>query len=226
MRGKITMSRRDFLVLAGGTICTAMLPYNMAAASNRRHSDIKFIESSCEKEEKSPRKILICYASRCGSTGEVAEAIGQTMCGKGVSTEVRLIENVNTLSPYQAVIIGSAIRVGKWLPEAVDFVKKYQDTLSRMPVAYFLVCMTMRDDTIENRSKASAFLGPLYNLAPQVKPVDSGLFAGATDFKKLSFVNRSILKAKGIPEGDFRNWEAIRTWAVNVRPALLGITSS
>jgi hypothetical protein len=30
------------------------------------------------------------------------------------------------------------------------------------------------------------------------------------------------LKVKGAPEGDFRNWEAIRAWAAGVRPALWG----
>lgn len=221
MSGKNTMSRRDFLLLAGGAICTSVLPYNMVAASDGRQSGIQFIESTCENDEKMPGRILIAYASRCGSTGEVADAIGQTLCGTGVSADVRLVENVDVLSPYQAVILGSAIRIGKWLPEAVDFVKKHRDTLSRMPVAYFVVCISMRDDTIENRRTASAYLDPVYKLAPGVKPRDVGLFAGATDFKKLSFVHSSILKAKGIPEGDFRNWEAIRTWAASVRPALL-----
>lgn len=215
------MNRRDFLLLAGGTICMTMLPYKKVAASDGRQSTIKFVESTCGKDGKIPKRILIAYASRCGSTGKVAEAIGQTLCGTGISTEVRLVDNVKDLSPYQAVILGSAIRVGKLLPEAVAFVKKHQDTLRRIPVAYFVVCVTMRDDTIENRRTASAFLDPLCKLAPRVKPVDRGLFAGATDFRKLSFVHRSILKAKGIPEGDFRNWEAIRTWTLKVRPELV-----
>lgn len=220
MNGKVTMSRRDFLILAGGTICTTLLPCSAVAASVGRKPATKFIESTCEKEGNIQRKILIAYASRCGSTGEVADTIGRTLCGTGVSTEVRLVEDLNDLSPYQAVILGSAVRVGKWLPEAAAFVKKHRDALSRMPVAYFVVCMTMKDDTLENRRKASAFLDPVRKLAPRVKPVGTGLFAGATDFRKLSFVQRSILKSKGIPDGDFRNWDAIRAWAVNLRPAI------
>ena len=225
MNEKSKINRRDFLILAGGTICMSMLPYNKVSASDWEQSGIKFIESTCGKDGNMPGRILIAYASRCGSTGEIAEAIGQTLCGTGVPTDVRLVKNVDVLSPYHAVILGSAVRAGKWLPEAVAFVKKHQDTLSRIPLAYFVVCMAMKDDTIENRRRASAFLDPLYEAAPLVKPVDTGLFAGATDFNKLSFINRSILKAKGIPEGDFRNWDAIRTWTVNVRPALLGVTS-
>ena len=165
-------------------------------------------------------KLLITYGSRCGSTGGVAEAIGQVLCEEGVAVDVRLVKNVNDLSPYQAVIVGSAIRMGKWLPEVVEFVKTHQDTLSRVPVAYFTVCLTMKDDTVENRRKALAYLDPVRKQLPQVKPVDIGLFAGAVDYKKLSFAYSLLLKVMGAPEGDFRNWEAIRTWGAGRRPAL------
>jgi menaquinone-dependent protoporphyrinogen oxidase len=87
-------------------------------------------------------------------------------------------------------------------------------------VTYFVVCLTMKDDTADNRRKALAFLDPVRKQVPQVKPVDIGLFAGAVDFNKLSFVYSLMLKVKGAPEGDFRNWETIRTWATSIRPAL------
>jgi menaquinone-dependent protoporphyrinogen oxidase len=166
------------------------------------------------------KRILITYGSRCGSTGGVAEAIGQVLSKAGTGVDVCPVKDVNDLTPYQAVIAGSAIRMGKWLPEAVAFVKTHQNTLSRLPVAYFAVCLTMRDDTVENRRKSLGFLDPVCKQFPQVKPVDIGLFAGAVDYKKLSFAYSLILKVKGAPEGDFRNWDAIRTWAAGVSPML------
>jgi menaquinone-dependent protoporphyrinogen oxidase len=75
----------------------------------------------------------------------------------------------------------------------------------------------MKDDTAENRRKVLAYLDPVRKQAPQINPVDIGLFAGALDYKKLSLAYRLILKVMGAPEGDFRNWEAIRTWATGVR---------
>jgi menaquinone-dependent protoporphyrinogen oxidase len=199
-----------------------MLPYKMAASSDTRQSTVEFIESTCGKDEKMKNRILIAYASRCGSTGGVADAIGKSLCETGASVDVRLVGNMNDLSPYQAVIVGSAIRMGRWLPEAVAFVKKHQDTLGRLPVAYFAVCMTMRDDTLEKRRKVLAYLDPVRKQTPQINPLDIGLFAGAVDYQKLSLAYRLILKMVGAPEGDFRNWAGIRTWAAGVRPALLG----
>ena len=222
MSGKTEISRRGFLILVGGAISASALPYDRLTALDTRQSVAEFIESRGEKDKKMKSKLLIAYASRCGSTGGVAEAIGKALGETGAAVDVRLVENVNDLSPYRAVIVGSAIRMGKWLPEAVEFVKTHQDKLSRVPVAYFVVCLTMKDDTLENRRKALAYLDPVRKQVPQVKPLDIGLFAGAIDFNKLSFVYSLILKVKGAHEGDFRNWEAIRTWAAGMCPALWG----
>jgi menaquinone-dependent protoporphyrinogen oxidase len=166
------------------------------------------------------KRILIAYASRCGPTGDIAETIGQTLCRSQAATEVRLIENVDDPGPYDAVILGSAIRAGTWLHVATGFVKNHQDTLRRMPVAYFVACTAMRDNTPEIRRKALAYLDPLFQSVPEVKPIDTGLFAGAVDYKKLSFFQRTVLKAKEIPEGDFCNFKEIRAWALKLHPAI------
>jgi len=143
------------------------------------------------------------------------------LCGTGASVDVRLVENVKDLSPYQAVIVGSAIRRGNWLPEATAFVKSNQDTLSRLHIAYFVVCLTMKDGTPENRDKALAYLDPVRKDAPKIIPAAVGLFPGVLDFSKLSFVNQSVFKAKGVSEGDYRNLAAEKGWASNVGPALV-----
>jgi menaquinone-dependent protoporphyrinogen oxidase len=163
-------------------------------------------------------KILVAYASRTGSTGEVAEAIGQVLCEAGAAVDVRSAKEVTDLSPYRAVIVGSAIRVGKWLPEVLRFVERHGEALSRMPVAYFAVCLTLKEDTEENRREVSAYLDPVCEI---VQPVDVGLFAGAMDYSKLPFILRLVMKAMKSPKGDFRDWEAIRAWANRVHDRLI-----
>jgi menaquinone-dependent protoporphyrinogen oxidase len=214
------MSRREFLLLSAGAICTSILFHETVGAASEK-TGTEFIESSCQNAGAMKKRVLISYASRCGSTGGVAEAIGQVLCEMGASADIRLIGNVNDLSPYHAVIVGSAIRRGKWLPEAVGFVKDNQEILGRLPIAYFAVCLTMKDNTAENRSKVMAYLDPVRKEAPKIQPVAVGLFPGAVDFSKLSFVEKTMLQAKGASEGDYRDWSAVKAWASVVGPMLL-----
>jgi menaquinone-dependent protoporphyrinogen oxidase len=218
MNEQSKISRRRFLMLAGGAVGASALACGGLATLGLRQPAIEYIESDCGKEENMKDKILVAYASRAGSTGEVAEAIGQVLCEAGAAVDVRLAKEVTDLSPYRAVVVGSGIRVGKWLPEAVQFVERYQEALSRVPVAYFLVCLTLKEDTEENRRTVAAYLDPVRDL---VQPVDVGLFAGAMDYAKLPFIFRLMMKAMKSPEGDFRDWEAIRDWADQVRARLV-----
>lgn len=75
----------------------------------------------------------------------------------------------------------------------------------------------MNEQTRITREVAS-YLDPVREV---VQPVEVGLFAGAMDYSKLPFILRLMMKAMGSPEGDFRDWEAIRTWATGLRPLLL-----
>jgi len=207
------MGRRDFLALTGGIIGTLSLGSISAAGSSYAASFV-FPETRCgDKNNNMAKKILVAYVSEYGSTGGVAEAIGKELCSKGAKADVSLMRNVKNLSSYQGVVVGSAIYRGKWMPEAMNFVKANSEILSQIPVAYFMVCMTMHQPSEENRRIALAYLDPVLQTIPQVKPVDIEPFAGAMHYSNLPWLNKKIIQSKGVPEGDFRNWEAIRAWA-------------
>ena len=214
------MDRRRFLLATSGATLALLVQGGMARVAVAQASQ-EFIETTCAKEANPAKRVLIAYASKCGSTGSVAEAMGRQLCTLGASVDVRLAKNVKDLSPYQAVIVGSAIRAGRWLGAARDFVTDNQDALSRVPVAYFLVCFTMRDDTPQNREKALAYLDPVREDAPRVKPLAVGLFPGVVDYNKLGFMHRTILSAKGVTEGDYRNPTAVKSWASDLEPKLV-----
>ena len=170
-----------------------------------------------------PDKILVAYASRLGSTAGVAEAIGKTLMENGAEVEVRRMEDVSDLTPYGAVVAGSAIRGKQWLPEAMQFLQQNQAALRQKPFAAFLVCMTLGMKNGEKyRSHVASFLDPVRAL---VKPVSTGLFAGVLDIGKIeSFSNRLKFRLSvmfGVwQEGDHRDWNAIREWATSLDPLL------
>jgi menaquinone-dependent protoporphyrinogen oxidase len=168
-------------------------------------------------------KVLVTYASRTGSTAEVAQAISKTLMDGGVQVDTLPMSEVKDLSSYRAVIAGSAIRKSKWLPEAVQFVRAHQETLRHKSFAMFTVCITLAMSNNEQyRSAVSGWVEPIRSL---VRPLSEGLFAGRLDFSRLPFNWDTLMLratvAMGIfPHGDHRDWKAIRKWAESLKPVL------
>jgi len=209
-------SRRSFLVLLGGAIGTISLG-SVPFAGWSHGAAIEFPESKCGGKAKMDKKVLVAYASKYGSTGGVADAIGKELCNRGAAVDVCMLKNIGDLNPYRSVVVGSAIYRGKWLPEAVDFVERNRGVLGQVPVAYFLVCITMSEPTEENRRKVLAYLDPVLKAVPQVQPLKIGAFAGALDYSNLSGPIKVIMKLKGAPEGDFRPWDVIQAWTTGLQ---------
>lgn len=156
-----------------------------------------------------PRRLLVAYASRAGSTAEVAEKVGETLKGLGFDVDIRSVKEVTSVDEYGGIIIGSAVRMFKLLPETIKFAKKFKEAIKDKPVAYFIVCLLMKDDNEKTRSQALEYLKPLLEIK---EPVSIGLFGGKMDYSRLPFIWRILFKGK-IPEGDFRDWQKITDWA-------------
>lgn len=168
-------------------------------------------------------KILVTYASRLGSTVGVAQAIGKTLSENGASVDVLPMQDVQNLAPYRAVVAGSAIRGGEWLPEAIQFVQTHRAELTQKPFATFLVCMTLSMKNGQYREHVATWLEPVRAL---VRPVSEGLFAGVLDIKKISSLSDRIKFRLSVAfgvwqEGDHRDWNAICAWANDLHPLLL-----
>ena len=161
--------------------------------------------------------VLIAYATKHGGTEGVAQAIGKAFSEEGARAEVKSVHEVEELSGYRAVVLGSPLYSGKVLPEVVSFAKQHGSELSAMPLALFFVCLTMARPSEKGVQKVVKQTRPLGEL---VRPTDVGLFAGSIDYSSLGFYDRMLVKLTKIPEGDFRNWRVIERWAKDLLPQL------
>ena len=204
------LSRRDFLKAAGLTLTVASVSCSGLGYAAVRTPNVETQEQLFGKDHPMNNRILVTYATRAGSTVEVAAAIGETLSQRGFKVDLKPVRKAPSLDGYQAVILGSAIRMGNWLPEAVDFVKTNQQALNRMPVALFTVHILNTGNDETSRATRLAYLDSVRLL---LKPVDEVFFAGEIDPAKLSFVDRLLVKIVKSPIGDLRDWDKIRSWA-------------
>jgi len=154
------------------------------------------------------RTILVAYGTKHGSTRDVADAVAETLQRVGLDADALPAAQVKDLSPYAGVVIGGAIYMGRWHPDAVEFLAQHRHALATMPLAVFgLGPRTMEEhDVEESRSQLVKALAKV----PEVDPYAVAVFGGVIDPHVLRFpLNR-------LPASDARDWDAIRNWATEV----------
>lgn len=194
------------------------------------------------------KKVLLAYATKSGSTAEVAEFIGKEIVKAGAEVEVLPIRDDIDLRAYDAVLVGGPMIMG-WHTQAVRFLQKNRAVLMQKPLACFIMAMSLTKMTDENRLPFPVFqdprlakpakepgklsfkenyatvwnyLKPLRSRSAGIEPVSVAFFGGKLDLGQLSFFNKLfVLLVIGVTPGDYRNWEAMRTWTASLLPTLI-----
>ena len=206
------VSRRKFIKLAGSALGAGVLTCGGGALLGlRTPSSVKFPEQSlCAGQGK---KILVAYASKCGSTAEISHIITESLCSSGLSVELNKASSVKNLEDYQGVVLGTAIYMSSPLKEATNFIEDFGSQLAKIPFAIFDVCLTMKDATPENQRIALDYLKPMTDI---VSPIKTGAFSGRIELASLPPLYRMFAQADNegiLAEGDYRDWKAISDWA-------------
>jgi menaquinone-dependent protoporphyrinogen oxidase len=162
-------------------------------------------------ESTMARSILVAYATHCGSTQEVAEAIADVLREPGVAVDVWPVEDVRSVEGYSAVVVGSAVHRGHLLPHAIAFVRGFSSRLREVPVALF--CMRISSPTPRSRHA--------YRVAVReyIQPVSEVSFTGRFDKRGAALLMPRLL-ACVVPAIDRRDWGAICRWAHDLRVVL------
>jgi menaquinone-dependent protoporphyrinogen oxidase len=161
-------------------------------------------------------KILVAAASKHGATEGIAEAIGTELVSRGMTVTVAPVDRVGSAAGYDAVVLGSAVYLGKWMKPAKEFATRESATLSSIPVWLFSsgpIGAAAADPDPGDRRQGD-------EIAKAIGARDHRLFAGKLDRERLSLLERAPVRMAKLPDGDFRPWDEIRAWAAEIAEAL------
>ncbi|QOR35166.1 flavodoxin domain-containing protein [Clostridium sp. 'deep sea'] len=161
------------------------------------------------------KKVLVAYGSKRGSTAEIAEKIGERLKQKGFKIDVLDAGKVKDLTPYNKIILGSSVYIGFWHKKAVGFLKKNIASLEKLPVWLYICGPTSPGDPIE-QINGRFYPKSLQPVIERIRPQEITCFGGKLVLKTLNPFEKWIVKNVKATEGDFRDWQAITSWADNL----------
>lgn len=157
------------------------------------------------------RTVLVAFASKAGATREIAEAVAAEITAAGHRVTVRAAAEVDDVTPYDAVVLGSAVYLGRWRREAVRFLRRHRGALAGRPVWLFQSGPCGAADAARRQPAPTA----VRRLAERVGARQPMTFGGRLDVATATGpLSRGM--AKGELGGDWRDWDAIRGWAAGV----------
>lgn len=161
-------------------------------------------------------RILVAYATRMGSTAEIAQTIGRELAQHGLQVTVSPCAEAGSVGAYDAVFLGTGVYLGRWDPEAVAYLDAQAADLTKRPTWLFQsgpVGEGAEDEQIPTPHKV---LKRIRRLGIE-RPVT---FGGRLDRSTATDPLAHWLTT-GALAGDYRDWDRIRTWAAGKADELL-----
>jgi len=163
----------------------------------------------------SASRVLVTAASRHESTMEIASAIGVELARAGLEVQVHPVDEVRDLDGADAVVLGSGVYMGRWLPPALEFAARNRDALRARPLWLFSSGPTGAPPTPAEDDTAD-----LSELTDDLGARAHRIFPGRLDRRRLGFGERAVVGVVRARDGDFRPWPEIVAWADGIAASL------
>jgi menaquinone-dependent protoporphyrinogen oxidase len=166
--------------------------------------------------------VLVAYASKRGSTAEIAETVAATLRREGLKVCLEPAEQVKSLEPYEAVVLGSAVYMKRWRGDAKDFLKKHRKALRQMP---FWVFSSGPVGDPANDDPGWMEPSPVVEKVEELGGRGHEVFGGCLPTEPRGTMERAMVAGVPREHRDRRDWAAIRTWAMRVASELVAVPS-
>ncbi len=152
--------------------------------------------------------VLVAYAGRHGCTAAIAQRVGEVLGGLASPVDVVPVGQVQDLTHYRAVVLGSAVYMGRWMDQPRAFVATHAAALAARPVWLFSVGLAPQ--------RPGAVLADATAAIDTTGARGHRYFLGRMDRRLLGLAERAVIASLGTPDGDSRDWSAIEEWATRV----------
>lgn len=154
--------------------------------------------------------VLVAFASRYGSTQEVAEAVACALRGAGLDVDIKPLSQVKSLEGYEGVVMGAPLQMFRWHKDALRLLQRLRSSLSALPVAVFALgpFNDVEKEWTEVRGQFDKELAKF----PWFQPVSVKVFGGKFDPATLRFPFNAVPGLKKLPPSDIRDWDAVEAW--------------
>lgn len=162
------------------------------------------------------RRVLVAYASKHGSTEEIARRIGEVLRTEGLDVDVDVVSDVSRVSRYEALVLGGALYMGRWFKPARRFARRYARDFRGRPVWLF-------SSGPVGDSASTGDLPPVRDVQRAMQRFATGdhrTFGGRLDERPDEFLGRMVAKTM---HGDFRDWMQIDGWAKTIAAQLIAL---
>lgn len=162
-------------------------------------------------------RVLVCAASRHGSTAGIADAVAATLREHGHLVDRAAPRDVRTLAPYGGVVLGSAVYAGHWLAEARGLTARLRSQLLERPVWLFS-SGPVGDPPVPAGKQAQGDA-----VRERIGARGHEVFAGRIEPARLTLPERAVVRVLHAPGGDYRDWDHVRSWASTVAADLASL---
>ncbi len=158
-------------------------------------------------------RVLVVYASKRGGTEGIAEAIADRLREDDLDVDLRPAGKARGLRDYDAVVLGSALYAGRWLPDAVRVLRRLAKD-PRHPPVWVFHSGPLGD---KGASKPISLPGKVATLAGKVGAPPVVTIGGRLVEDADGFIAGKMAKKVA---GDWRSPDDIRAFADRVAAAL------
>nr|WSY51038.1 flavodoxin domain-containing protein [Streptomyces sp. NBC_00886] len=162
-----------------------------------------------------PTSVLVAYGTTNGSTAQIAEAVAEVLRKAGLVPDLLPARSVVDVTPYDAVVVGGGLYIGRWHRDARRFVSRHGRQLARRPLWFF-------SSGPLDASASERDIPPVHGVRRAMARLDArghATFGGCLEEGTKGRIAQSLERnGKG---GDFRDFGAIEEWATRIADELL-----